>query len=150
MRDGIRRSFMNRQWMERQKRKANLARFRDSENSQESPSEYYIRKLELLEFVFDYTEQELIFEILNCAPVIWTSLLNPHQFQGLVELQDTIRYYEETLVKLSESHTPRRNTQDDGVRVRTSHAEAGPQPGLDAGPGVASWRRGDCSILKDF
>ena len=100
-RSAIRDHFMNRYWLDRQKSKANKAKFRDATSPRESPSEYYIRKLELLEFVYDYTDAELITEILDGAPVIWNTILNPHQFRTITDLQNAIRYYEETLSQLS-------------------------------------------------
>lgn len=36
------------------------------------------------------------------APVIWNTILNPHQFVKVTDLQDTIKYYEETLAQLSD------------------------------------------------
>lgn len=58
MREGIHKHFMNRFWLERQKAQANKARYREPGQSTETPSQYYICKLELLEFVYDYMETE--------------------------------------------------------------------------------------------
>ena len=103
MKKAIRKHWMNRRWLERQKSRANRARYRDSSAPTETPSEYYIRKLELLEFVYDYTQHELIYEILNCAPVLWNSLLSPDRFNTLLELQDAIKYYDDTLISLHDA-----------------------------------------------
>ena len=102
LKEAVRSHYMNRHWLDRQKAKANKAKYRESGHSRESPSEYYIRKLELLEFVYDYSDAELITEIMSGAPVIWNTILNPHQFQRVTDLQNTIKYYEETLSQLSD------------------------------------------------
>ena len=41
-------------------------------NVQELPSEYFIRKLELLQFIYNYTDNELINEIMEGAHLYWT------------------------------------------------------------------------------
>ena len=102
LKEAVRGHYMNRHWLDRQKAKANKAKYREAGHSRESPSEYYIRKLELLEFVYDYSDAELITEIMSRAPVIWNTILNPHQFQRVTDLQNTIKYYEETLSQLSD------------------------------------------------
>ena len=109
LKEAVRAHYMNRHWLDRQKAKANKAKYREAGYSRESPSEYYIRKLELLEFVYDYSDAELITEIMSGAPVIWNTILNPHQFRRVTDLQNTIKYYEETLSQLSDprEHTPR-------------------------------------------
>jgi len=48
LREAIGAFYMNRAWLERQKSIANNARFRDASHSSESPSEYFIRKSQLL------------------------------------------------------------------------------------------------------
>ena len=113
MRDAIRRHWMNRRWIENRKVEAHKASYRDRGHSNESPSDYYIRKLELMELVFDYTEEELISQILASAPAIWCSLLSPHTIKRLGELQDYIRFYEDTLERLGA-------TTDDDYRTRYS------------------------------
>ena len=52
--------YMNRAFLDKQKARANKASYRDAGNGRESPSEYIIRKLELLQFVYNYTDRELI------------------------------------------------------------------------------------------
>jgi hypothetical protein len=43
--------WMNHHWLEKQKLRANKARFRETGHQRESPSEYIIRKMELLTLV---------------------------------------------------------------------------------------------------
>ncbi|TFY53682.1 hypothetical protein EVJ58_g9320 [Rhodofomes roseus] len=119
---------MNKAWLDRQKSKANRARYRDSAAPRESPSEYYIRKLELLEFVYDYTESELINEILDGAPTIWTTILTPHLYEKVVDLQDAIRYYEETLLQLGNDNNRRDQFQGKGKYPDARVHLSGSQP----------------------
>lgn len=60
--------YMNRAFLDKQKARANRASYRDTGNGRENPSEYIIRKLELLQFVYNYTDRELINEIMEGAP----------------------------------------------------------------------------------
>lgn len=125
LKEAIRGHYMNRHWLDRQKAKANKARYREGGYSKETPSEYYIRKLELLEFVYDYSDAELITEIMSGAPVIWNTILNPHQFVKVTDLQDTIKYYEETLAQLSDpKEREGRDSQFRPFRPRDKDARA--------------------------
>ena len=77
LRQAIRSYYMNRSWLDKQKARANKASYRDLENSHELPSEYYIRKVELLTLVYNMSDSELILEIMNGAPPSWVNILNP-------------------------------------------------------------------------
>jgi hypothetical protein len=91
---------MDRSWLDRQKSRANKATYRDQENPRETPSQYYIRKLDLFTLVFNMTESELILEIMNGAPTSWINVLNPNLYDSLVEFQGAIKYHEENLMRL--------------------------------------------------
>lgn len=93
--------WMNHQWVERQKIRANLARFRDSGNSREAPSEYVLRKLDLLRIVYQFTDTEFIQMIMKEAPSSWHSIIQPHNCRDLVEFQNTVRYHDITLIDIS-------------------------------------------------
>jgi hypothetical protein len=96
---------MNHHWLEKQKIRANKARFREASHQRESPSEYVIRKLELIGLVYNYTDSETIQAIMEEVPNSWASILNPQYLKSIMEFQNTVKYHEETLVKL-ESPTP--------------------------------------------
>ena len=55
---------MNRAFLDKQKARANCASYCDLGNGKETPSDYVIRKLELLQFMYNYTDRELINEII--------------------------------------------------------------------------------------
>ena len=102
LKDAIRVHYMNRHWLDLQKAKANKVKYREAGYTRESPSEYFIRKLQLLELVFDYSDAELIAEIMAGAPVLWNTILNPRQCLRVTDLQNIIKYYEETLSQLAD------------------------------------------------
>jgi len=97
--------WMNHHWLEKQKLRANKARFREVGHQRESPSEYIIRKLELIGLVYNYTDLETIQAIMEQVPDSWASILNPQYLKSIMEFQNTVKYHEETLAKL-ESPTP--------------------------------------------
>lgn len=92
--------YMNRAFLDKQKARANRAAYRDAGNGRENPSEYVIRKLELLQFVYNYTDKELINEIMEGAPSYWTPIVTPHLFQDLEQFQLSVKFHEDSLLKL--------------------------------------------------
>jgi len=91
--------YMNRRWMDRQKNRAHLAYYKEPKHSRESPSEYVIRKLELLKTAFTMDDTELIMEIMDGAPNIWNTVLTTQLYRNMVEFQDAVYYHEDTLEK---------------------------------------------------
>ena len=89
--------YMNRAWLDRQKARATRAAFREPGHSDESPSEYYIRKTELLRLVSKLSDSELIMEVMNGAPSFWHTVIDAHRCESSVEFQSAIKYHEETL-----------------------------------------------------
>ena len=91
---------MNRAFLDKQKARANRALYHDNGNGRETPSEYVIRKLELLQFVYNYTDSELINEIMEGTPSYWTLVITPHLFQNLEQFQQSVKFHEDSLLKL--------------------------------------------------
>lgn len=100
LKEGIAGYYMTRTFMEKQKIRANKTTYRESGHTKETPSEYYIRKLDLIQLVYDYSDSEIITEIMNGAPSSWTSILTPHLYDELTEFQRIIRFHEDTLITL--------------------------------------------------
>ncbi|KAE9382996.1 hypothetical protein BT96DRAFT_844737, partial [Gymnopus androsaceus JB14] len=92
--------YMNRRWMETMRRKATRASYRETGHTRETPSEYYIRKCDLLTTVYELDDSELIMEVMDGAPTNWTIVLSPRTYETAMELQSAIRYYEDTLMDL--------------------------------------------------
>ena len=100
LRSAIGEYYMNRAFLDKQKSCANRASYRDASNGRETPSEYVIRKLELLQFVYNYTDRELINEIMEGAPSHWNPILTPHLFQELKQFQQSVKFHEDLLLKI--------------------------------------------------
>ncbi|KLO04835.1 hypothetical protein SCHPADRAFT_789445, partial [Schizopora paradoxa] len=99
MRDEIGAYFMNRAWLDKQKMRARNAHYRETGFLDEKPSEYYIRKTQLLCLVFNLTDSEIIMEIMNTAPPSWTSILTTHLYTSVVEFQTAMKFHEDSLIK---------------------------------------------------
>ena len=69
--------WMNHHWLEKQKIRVNKARLREAGHPKESPSEYVIRKMELLSLVYSYSDTETIQAIMEEVPGSWASIINP-------------------------------------------------------------------------
>ncbi|TFK33910.1 hypothetical protein BDQ12DRAFT_765496 [Crucibulum laeve] len=105
LREAIGAYYMNRSFMDKQKSRANKAHYRERGHTNETPSEYYIRKNDLLEFVYDYMDVEMINEIMNGAPSYWASILTPHLHLTLRDFQLAIKYHEDNLMRLDPYRT---------------------------------------------
>ena len=92
--------YMNRHWISRQKELAEKAKYRQLGHNSETPSEYYIRKSQLLSLVYTLTDQETIDMVMRGAPDLWTSILTTHLLSNLVEFQAALRHHEESLIRL--------------------------------------------------
>ncbi|KZP13025.1 hypothetical protein FIBSPDRAFT_706274, partial [Athelia psychrophila] len=98
LREAITGYYMNDQWLERQRIRATSARFRDATSPRELPTEYVLRKLNLIDMVYNYTQTEQIRLIMQEAPSSWTPIIQPQNCKSMVELQNAIKYHEENLV----------------------------------------------------
>ncbi|KAF9025820.1 hypothetical protein BDZ89DRAFT_895169, partial [Hymenopellis radicata] len=98
LRDLITQFWMNRKWWERQKKRARNSAYRENGHRAETPSQYFIRKLDLLNIAFELDNLEIISEIMNGVPDSWETILNTEMYEDPYELQSSIRYHEETLL----------------------------------------------------
>jgi hypothetical protein len=92
--------YLNRKWFDRQRGRANRASYRDSGHSRETPSEYFIRKTELLNTVYNMDDSEIILEVMDGAPSTWNTILTTQMYRDIVQFQSAIRYHEDALMKL--------------------------------------------------
>ena len=102
--------YMNQAFLDKQKAWANRVSYRDTGNVRETPSEYVICKIELLQFVYNYTDRELINEIMEGAPSFWTPIITPHLSQSLEQFQLTVKFHEDSLLKLGGGENSYTNT----------------------------------------
>ena len=77
--------------------KALKARCQQLGHSTERPTNYYYQKLELLQTVHDWNEQQLVGEILNNAPDYWKTIIQTTNIHTLQQLSDAIEYHKHTL-----------------------------------------------------
>jgi hypothetical protein len=99
LRYAIRNHFMNRAWLDRQKKRAFEARYRDKSHPHEKPSDFVYRKIQLLELVVAFTDSEIIMEIMESAPPFWAQIIDTQRLVSLEDLIDAIKYHEERLEK---------------------------------------------------
>ncbi|QRW19822.1 Retrovirus-related Pol polyprotein from transposon [Rhizoctonia solani] len=97
--------FMNRTFMERNKAKALYAKFRDKNHPHELPEDYVIRKMEALTILSDWTDSELITEIMNSAPEHWALYINTSVVTTWDDFLDKIAWHEEKLLNHEGSNT---------------------------------------------
>ena len=79
----------------------NKVSYHDSSNGRELPSKYAIQKVELLQFVYNYTDSELINEIMEGAPSYWTPIVTPHLYQTLEQFQLAVKFHKDSLMRTS-------------------------------------------------
>ncbi len=132
---------MNRALMDRKKSRANRAYFQEPGHNNESPSEYYIRKSELLRLVYYMQDSEIIMEVMNSAPSSWTSILTTHLYTSLVEFQAAIRYHEEALLRSSNANSRRNDfgTRDTRETYRPQQNSRGSRPQRNTRTFLVGW-----------
>jgi hypothetical protein len=119
LKEEIRTYWMNQAWVERTQRKAIRAKYREPGHTNESPTEYYIRKLELLSMVYNFTPSQIMSEVLRKAPRLWSTVLNARSFANLAQFQTAIKYHEELLIELGEKYEKVHRQQSRSYRVDT-------------------------------
>ncbi|KLO04897.1 hypothetical protein SCHPADRAFT_806800, partial [Schizopora paradoxa] len=98
LKEAIASYYMNRSWFDKQKTRANKAYYREPGHHTETPSEYYIRKSQLLSFVYQLNDSQMIMEVLTNAPSAWVTIVTPHFCRTVVEFQAALKFHEEALI----------------------------------------------------
>ena len=131
---------MNRAFLNKQKARANHASYRDAGNRRETPSEYIIRKLELLQFVYNYMDRELINEIMEGVPTHWTPIITPHLFQSLEQFQQSVKFHEDSLLKMGGNESS--YTRQNGPNYEKNSAQRSPyNPFRNARVNLVGWSK---------
>ena len=120
----ISRYYMNRKWLDKQKARATRAYYQEAGYHRETPSEYYIRKGELLNTVYSLDDSELILEIMEGAPACWNTILTTQLYVDAVEFQEAIRFHEDNLMKMSADVIFRKESVDQGYRFRNKETNS--------------------------
>ncbi|TCD62348.1 hypothetical protein EIP91_007046 [Steccherinum ochraceum] len=97
LREFIGNYYMNPSWVSQTRRQATAIRYKDPDHRHETPSQYFFRKSEALQLVYDYSPTQLISEIRAGAPCSWDMFLRPHLCRTTQELQDAIQYHKQHL-----------------------------------------------------
>ena len=111
--------FMNQQWFDRMKARVLRMRYRQKGYEQEMPSDYFHRKLRMIQEVFVQTPSETIMEIMNGTPRYWSILIDTSRINTIPDLQYYIKYHEEQLVR-----NPETQTQDIEKRLKALETRA--------------------------
>ena len=90
---------MTDQWYARMKSMILRARYRQKGHESEMPIDYFHRKLQMIQEVFQLSAVETILEIMMGAPKYWSVLIDTARIQTLEELQYYIKYHEQSLLR---------------------------------------------------
>ena len=91
---------INCKWLDRMKAKASKAYYREAGHYRKTPSEYCIRKNELLTTVNNLDDLEIIMEVMDTVPANWSTILITQSYKDVVEFQAAICYHEDSLMHL--------------------------------------------------
>ncbi|KAB5587628.1 hypothetical protein CTheo_8933 [Ceratobasidium theobromae] len=106
LRQAITIHFMNRAYLEQNKREALEMKYRDSGHRNETPEDYVIRKMEALTLFNDWTDPELIFQIMNDAPSSWCAYIDTEDIRSWEEFLDKIYWHQQDLMSGALSNQP--------------------------------------------
>ncbi|TDL20741.1 hypothetical protein BD410DRAFT_725294, partial [Rickenella mellea] len=139
---------MNRAWLDRQKSLAINASFQQPGHANETASDYVNRKVGLLDLVYDYTDSELMIEVLKTAPESWSKLLDTQRFPTFHLFQDAVSWHEHILTGGSKD-----SLSDFDRRLKNLEAKAGPRANANlvgTGPsfGKPKFPRDDSNVSK--
>ncbi|KAG8710599.1 hypothetical protein FRC11_004324, partial [Ceratobasidium sp. 423] len=115
--------FMNRTFMEHNKADALYMRFRDKYHTHESPEDYVICKMEALTILSDWTDSELIAEIMNSAPDHWALYIDRSVVNTWDDFLDKIAWHEEKLSQNNEYASSDIQKQLDEMKAILSNLE---------------------------
>jgi hypothetical protein len=101
LKDEIRTYWMNQAYIDKMQGRAIRARYRQAGYSDETPSEYYIRKYEALALVYNFSPSQVMNEVLKKAPLMWSTVINPRSYENLAQFQTAIKYHEDLLIKIA-------------------------------------------------
>ncbi|KAB5588058.1 Transposon Tf2-1 polyprotein [Ceratobasidium theobromae] len=98
--------FMNHAYLEQNKCEALEMKYRDSSHRNETPEDYVICKMEALTLFNDWTDPELIFQIMNDAPSSWRAYIDTEDIRLWEEFLDKIYWHQQDLMSGALSNQP--------------------------------------------
>ncbi|KAJ7337388.1 hypothetical protein DFH08DRAFT_1082674 [Mycena albidolilacea] len=93
--------FLSSKWLDKTRTRALQASYRQSGHTREKPSEYFIRKRELLSSVYSFEDTAIISEVMNGAPGSWCTVLDTQKYDNIVDFHGAIVFHEDTLMDLA-------------------------------------------------
>ena len=99
---------MNNHWLNKMKSKAIRMRYQQKDHDQETPTDYFHRKIELLQLVHDLMDLETIMEIMNGVPREWLPFIDTSRMLTVQDLLEALKYHEETLIHIASKDIERR------------------------------------------
>ncbi|KAF7357249.1 TY3B-TY3B protein [Mycena sanguinolenta] len=147
MREAIREFFLSAKWLDRTRTKALRATYRQPGNGREKPSEYFIRKRELLCSVYDFEDSAVISEVMNGAPRSWCTVLDTQKYQSIVEFHSALIFHEDTLMDLPMNKSEDHGRNDNGDRRPTSNASTR-LAGSSTNPSPPPFPKDDSNVSK--
>ncbi|KAJ7255563.1 hypothetical protein C8J57DRAFT_1517855 [Mycena rebaudengoi] len=100
MRQALADFFLSSKWLDKTRSKALRATYRQAGHGREKPSEYFIRKHELLTSVYAFEDSAIISEVINGAPRSWCTILDTQNYQTVLDFHAAIIFHEDTLLDL--------------------------------------------------
>ncbi|KAG8729968.1 hypothetical protein FRC11_007637 [Ceratobasidium sp. 423] len=110
-------------FMERNKSDALYTKFRDRYHPQESPEDYVIRKMEALTTLSDWTDSELITEIMNSAPDHWALYIDTLVVNTWDDFLDKVAWHEDKLLQYNGNASSEIQQQLDELKTMLSNLE---------------------------
>jgi hypothetical protein len=101
--------YMSRAVLEKAKVVALAVCYRDKGHEDETPEDYVIRKEEALTGTCNWTDSELVFEIMNGAPKSWRTLIDTYTTTTYHDLLDQVSWFQSDL--MAADHTSNPNIQ---------------------------------------
>jgi hypothetical protein len=100
MRQALADFFLSSKWLDKTRTKALRASYRQAGHGREKPSEYFIRKRELINSVYSFEDSSVMSEVMNGAPRSWCTVLDTQKYESIVQFHAAIIFHEDTLMDL--------------------------------------------------
>ncbi|KAG8688474.1 hypothetical protein FRC11_005400, partial [Ceratobasidium sp. 423] len=114
---------MNRTFMEHNKSDALYTKFRDRYHLQESPEDYIICKMKALTILSNWTDLELIAEIMNSVPDHWALYIDTSVVNTWDDFLDKVAWHEDKLLQYNRNASSEIQQQLDKLKTMLSNLE---------------------------
>jgi hypothetical protein len=114
MKENMARYFWNPHWLNKLRSKAHQAKYREpgKDTESETPSQYIMRKKDLLDAAYSFTDPEAIEEVLRGAPQQWKTLLSTATLVTWMDFMFKVKEIEELLQDFKHSKSDSYKSSD--------------------------------------